>query len=97
MFDPSGVERIVADSVPFDRIAEHMRAGRLRALSISTTHVASGRTVVFVQRREGGVPSWGSDPTMTGRATANLSRSSSIHAAWLAMSTRTPAGASESP
>jgi NTE family protein len=69
MFDPSGVERIVADSIPFDRIAEHMRAGRLRALSISTTHVASGRTVVFVQRREGGVPPWGSDPTMTGRAT----------------------------
>jgi NTE family protein len=69
MFDPSGVERIVADSVPFDRIDEHMRAGRLRALSISTTHVASGRTVVFVQRREGGLPAWGSDPTMTGRAT----------------------------
>jgi NTE family protein len=68
MFDPSGVEAIVRDAVPFDRIGEHMRAGRLRALSISTTHVASGRTVVFVHRREGGLPSWGGDPTMVAHA-----------------------------
>jgi NTE family protein len=64
VFDPSGIERIVRDSVPFPAIAQHMREGRLSALSISTTHVASGRTVVFVQRREGGAPPWGSDPTM---------------------------------
>jgi NTE family protein len=68
MFDPSGVEEIVQEAVPFGRIAEHMRAGLLRAISISTTHVASGRTVVFVQRREGGLPPWGSDPTMVARA-----------------------------
>jgi NTE family protein len=44
-----------------------MRAGHVAALSISPTHVASGRTVVFVQRREGGVPRWGADPTMVAR------------------------------
>lgn len=69
MFDPSGIERIVREAVPFGAIAEHMRAGRLSAVSISTTHVASGRTVVFVQRREGGLPRWGSDRTMVARAT----------------------------
>jgi len=68
MFDPSGIEQIVYDAVPFGAIGEHMRAGHLAALSISTTHVASGRTVVFVQRREGGTPRWGSDPTMVVRA-----------------------------
>ncbi len=68
MLDPTGIERIVAASVPFEAIGEHMRHGRLSALSISTTHVASGRTVVFVQRREGGLPQWGSDPTMVARA-----------------------------
>src|SRR6202012_3500397 len=41
---------------------------RLAAMSISTTHVASGRTVVFVQRRDGGLPRWGSDPTMIAHA-----------------------------
>jgi NTE family protein len=68
IFDPSGVEAIVRESVPFQNIGEHMRAGRLQAVSISTTHVSSGRTVIFVQRREGGVPRWGSDPTMVARA-----------------------------
>jgi NTE family protein len=70
IFDPSGVEAIVRDAVPFDRIADHIRAGRLSALSISTTHVATGHTVVFVQRRDGGLPPWGRDPTMVGRAAA---------------------------
>jgi NTE family protein len=69
MFDPSGVDAIVRSSVRFTDIAKHMRAGLLSALSISTTHIASGRTVVFIQRREGGVPRWGRDPTMVARAT----------------------------
>jgi NTE family protein len=64
IFDPSGVEAIVHDAVPFDNIAAHMKAGLLSAMSISTTHVASGRTVVFVQREQGGAPRWGGDPTM---------------------------------
>jgi NTE family protein len=68
MFDPSAIERIVSDAVPFPAIAEHMRAGHLAALSISTTHVASGRTVVFVQCRDAGPLAWGSDPTMVVRA-----------------------------
>ncbi len=67
VLDPSGIERIVRDRVPFDAIDEHVRCGRLTALSISTTHVASGRTVIFVQRRGAGVPRWGSDPTMVAR------------------------------
>jgi NTE family protein len=69
LFDPSGVEAIVRDAVPFDRIGEHMRAGRLSAMSISTTHVASGRTIVWVQHAENKLPRWGNDPTMVGRLT----------------------------
>jgi NTE family protein len=69
ILDPSGVEAIVRSAVPFDRISDHMRAGRLSALSISTTHVASGKTIVFVQRRGGGIPAWGNDPTMVAQAT----------------------------
>jgi NTE family protein len=34
--------------IPFDRIGHHLRAGQLSALAVSTTHVGSGRTVVFV-------------------------------------------------
>lgn len=67
MFDPSGIEELVREAVPFGAIAEHMRAGLLSALSISTTHVASGRTTVFIQRRDPGLPRWGTDPTMVAR------------------------------
>ncbi|MDP9151475.1 MAG: patatin-like phospholipase family protein [Myxococcota bacterium] len=68
VFDPVGIERVVRDAVPFGAIARHMKAGRVTAISISTTHVASGRTVVFVQRSDGGTPGWGSDPTMIVRS-----------------------------
>jgi NTE family protein len=70
LLDPSGIERLVREAIPFPRIAEHLRAGRISALTVSTTHVASGRTVVFVQRAEPGLPRWSHDPTMTARATA---------------------------
>jgi NTE family protein len=68
ILDPSAIECIVRENTPFAKIGEHIRSGQLAALSISTTEVASGRTVVFVQRREPGVPRWGSDPTMIARA-----------------------------
>lgn len=67
IFDPSGIERIVTSALPSGAIGENMRRGHLSAISISTTHIASGRTVVFVQRREGGIPRWGRDPTMVAR------------------------------
>ncbi|HSY24363.1 MAG TPA: patatin-like phospholipase family protein [Polyangiaceae bacterium] len=64
IFDPAGIERIVKEAIPFEAIGRHLESGLVAAVTISTTHVASGRTVVFVQRRGGGVPSWGDDPTM---------------------------------
>jgi NTE family protein len=68
ILDPAGVEKIIRDAIPFERISEHIRAGRISGLAISTTHVASGKTIVFVQRRGGGVPPWGRDPTMVAQA-----------------------------
>jgi NTE family protein len=67
LFDPAGIEAVVKGAIPFERIGEHMAAGRLAAVSISATHIASGRTVVFVQRKEGNTPRWSTDPTMVGR------------------------------
>ena len=68
IMDPSGIEQLVEREIPFPRIRENLRAGRLEALTVSTTDVASGRTVVFVERREGGLPSWSLDPTIEPRA-----------------------------
>jgi NTE family protein len=69
IFDPSGVEEIVKSAVRFSDIRENMKKGHLSALSISTTHIASGRTIIWVQRHEPGLPRWGRDPTMVARAT----------------------------
>lgn len=65
---PEGLERLVERSIPFDRIEANLRAGHLHALTVSTTHVASGRTVVYVHRRDRRLPRWSHDPTTVARA-----------------------------
>jgi NTE family protein len=67
-FDPGGIQRIVRSLVPPGSISAHLRAGRLSAISISTTHVASGKTVIFYESRATTKPRWSHDPTMVARA-----------------------------
>lgn len=69
LLNAAGLEKLIEDAIPFERIAEHLAAGRLSAVTVSTTHVATGRTVVFVQRAGGGLPAWSHDPTIEPRAT----------------------------
>jgi NTE family protein len=69
LLDPTGLQRIVATVIPFHKIADNLRAGKVTAVAVSTTHIHSGRTVVWVQRQGGGLPRWGSDPTILPRAT----------------------------
>lgn len=61
--DPTGLERLVEKAVPFARIGDHLAAGHLDALTVTATHVATGRTVVFVQQRDGADLARWSDPT----------------------------------
>lgn len=67
LIDPTGLERLIADSIPFDRIGPNLKAGHLHALTVSTTHVASGKTVVYVQQADGKIPRWSRDPTIEPR------------------------------
>jgi NTE family protein len=64
LLDPAGIERIVERAIPFDRIASHIASGVLSALTISTTHVATGRTFMFVQHAARLRPKWSRDPTI---------------------------------
>lgn len=72
--DPEALERLIEAEIPFAAIAGHLQRGRLAALTVSTTHVASGRTVVYVNRTEGALPPWSLDPTITPRAAQITSR-----------------------
>lgn len=66
LFDPRGIESVVTRAVKFERIDEMLDRGHLDAISVSTTHVGSGRTVVFLDRRNGGALPWRpSDPTVS--------------------------------
>jgi NTE family protein len=64
---PAAIERIVRTSVPWGAIPAHLAAGRLHGLTVSTTHVASGRTVVFVETQGRILPVWKNDPTVEAR------------------------------
>jgi len=68
ILDPTGIEAVVKRSIPFEHIQDNLEAGHLRALTVSTTHVSSGRTVVFVQTPDGKLPPWSQDPTIDPRA-----------------------------
>jgi NTE family protein len=64
LLDPSGIERIMERTVSFDRITKNIASGLLRGLTVSTTHVATGRTVIFVEHGAEVQAKWSHDPTI---------------------------------
>ena len=69
ILDPKGIEQLVERSVPFRRISENIQAGHLSALTVSATHVGSGRKTVFIEQGDGPRYSAG-DPTVLGVQTS---------------------------
>jgi len=69
ILDGAPLEALLQRAIPFERIDGHLRSGRLHALSVSATHVKSGRTIVFIQRAEAGLPRWRVDQTIVPRLT----------------------------
>jgi NTE family protein len=67
LIDPRAFEQLIEAEIPFAAIDENLRRGHLSALTVSTTHVASGRTVVFVHRAGRDLPPWSLDPTIEPR------------------------------
>jgi NTE family protein len=61
LIDTSELERFVLDSVQWTRIARNIASRALHAVSVSATHVASGKTVVFVETADE-LPPWSRDP-----------------------------------
>ncbi len=70
ILDAAGLERLIERSVPFKNITGNIDSEHLHALTVSTTHVASGKTVVYVQRKGLTIPHWSLDPTIIPRPVA---------------------------
>ncbi len=67
LLHPEPLEEMVRTRVSWSRVCANLARGLFSAVSVSTTQIASGRTVVFVQQRQGGVPPWSRDPTTEAR------------------------------
>ncbi len=66
LVDPTAIEKLITDAVPFARIQQMLDAGVISAVTITATHIGSGRTVVFVAQKGPLATNWSTDPTMIG-------------------------------
>ncbi len=62
VFHPEPLEEMVRTRPSWPRISQNLARGLFSALSVTATEIASGNSVVFVQRAQGGVPPWSRDP-----------------------------------
>ena len=57
VFDPRPLSALVGRNVRWRRLRQNIRSGTLRALTVSTTHVGTGRPVIFIDAAPGvGIP-----------------------------------------
>lgn len=66
---PEALEEMVRTQTSWPRISANLAKGLFSALSVTATRINDGRTIVFVQRKEGGVPAWSRDPRTEARET----------------------------
>jgi NTE family protein len=62
LLHPEPLEQLVHQRIAWPRIAANLARGLFQAIAVSTTRIRDGRTQVFVQRREPGLPEWSRDP-----------------------------------
>ena len=67
MLDTQGLESIVIDAVDWTRLRENVDLGRIKALAITATEIATGRAVVFVDTPSGKISRWATDRTVIAR------------------------------
>jgi len=70
LIDTQRLEELVTQGIPWNRISRNLSEGRLEALSVAATEVATGRTVVFVETADiESEPRWTLDPSVVARPT----------------------------
>lgn len=55
------LQKLVLREIEWSAIRRNLEARLLDGLTVSTTHIATGRTTVFIDRPHGGLPSWTRD------------------------------------
>lgn len=62
LLHPEPLEDIVRTGAVWANISANLARRHLTAVAVSTTQIDSGKTVVFVQHRDGRLPPWSRDP-----------------------------------
>ncbi len=68
ILNTAGLERFVIKNIPWRGIERALRARALHALSVSTTHIGTGHTVVFISSADPVPVGWSRDPFVRHRA-----------------------------
>jgi NTE family protein len=58
--DTGPLERLVMNAIPWRGIRRNLREGRLEAVCVTATQIATGRAVVFTERKDRELPPWAS-------------------------------------
>jgi NTE family protein len=69
LFNTQALERFVVRVVPWRHIRSNVRAGRVEAVCVAATQIATGRVAIFIENRERQVSRWTRDPTIVPRPT----------------------------
>lgn len=64
LLDTRKLEALVHAEIPWRRIRANLREGRIDALSVAATEIATGRVVVFVDAEPPGTPPWTHDESI---------------------------------
>jgi len=62
------LREVVMNDMPWDCIHQNLEQGLFDALTVTATHIASGKTINFVERFDGGVPPWTRDKRVMAQA-----------------------------
>jgi NTE family protein len=69
LLDTRPLERLVRDTIPWDRLRANIDRGHPDALAIAATDIASGKSVVWIDRHGGKLEGWARDPFVLPRPT----------------------------
>ena len=64
LFDTTALERLVLRSTPWRSIHPNIRSGRVEAVCVAATEMATGRVAVFLETAAQRLPGWTRDPSV---------------------------------
>jgi NTE family protein len=67
LLDTLPLERLVRESIPWERLRQNIDSGDVAAVAIAATEIGSGKSVVWVDNREHAITRWARDPFIVAR------------------------------